>query len=1757
MSKKIIMLTIFMMVTCSSTFAVTRNWDDGGGDHLWDTAANWSSDTEPTASDDVGIGADGTGPTIEAGVAAVCNINRVGGTNTTETITMTGGTYTGDSHLILGESGGSTATLNISDGTLTAASLWAGNNGAGIVNMTGGTITLTAAAEKLYISRFSENGTFNLDGGTVNAKGIYMSAGALDLDGGTLIIDGDVNSTIASYVSSSYITANNGGGTVLHDYNITNASKTTVTASGGGGSPPSKATTPTPADAATGVDVNDALFWAAVVDANNYNVYFGTSSPGSLIGNQEPNTYDPAGAMDANTLYYWRIDPNNEYGTTTGDVWSFTTAAGPPDKATNPSPANAATDVTIKTDLSWTAAGGAANYDLYFGTSSPGSLIGNQAGTTYDTGTMDSNTVYYWRIDPNGTGGKTTGDVWSFTTMALLAPSWECGSFKLEFNPTTGVVSSIYKKDDTEELMTGGGNNGFCVKNLVGDDVQLVDVNQTAAGRLYAASADANYSVTFDVNSSADANYMTFSIYELVGLPTSGDAKLYFNITPDFQRDWEKGKAVICWKGEGDAFGLMPLDYMVKPTGGSQMSLDWHYLWRRGDDANSPLGDFAIFVCDQNDALDVIDDISVDQGLPYPLYHGEWGKRANWVANQSFLSLGFSNETDKAKAVNYCKDSGLGMMYLAQTTWEGPSVNTINTTNFSTGAASLLAFSRELRQDNILLGIHSAAANLRQSDTSYVAGTPDSRLASWGSGTLASGINDSATTISMTPDAGTVEPTISSEVLGVRPPTYTSQLGYHYIQIGNEIIQVGSYSTGSSPWSLTSCTRGAQGTTAASHSSSDPIKGMVTVYNTMMVDPDNSIFQEVADKLSGVANDCEISFISFDSLDSADAKGAWAREKFMLDTFEGFDNYVSADTSSGLIPYQWYIASMSNCGEPMHTYPQDYFEDYLLDNATYNFVPEGLGCYTLRTDSRNGAWHATSPDEFEWWMSKCAAYDAIYFFETSVAELDAHGQTATILANVKKWEAARLNEVFSDAQKADMEDFDMSFRLINTDANSTTWTAAPLKITPAFIDPDGSADVNNVHTAQAMRFEVQVLPSYDYSSGSNTSLLPADTCDLTIDNGLSIVKDGNEWTFSMTNSGGSISSALQGNDPISETDFSSKRGIGLYFTGDGNGGYFFVEYKDDSWKYRQYFVANDSNSQVYVEIPSTEVCDYLYRDDFHWLVQQNYGSIRQGFDFTKIGTVSFGLIGVPATTSVSVVVEGIKALAETAVSMDDLTMTADGTTLIVDGNVASGNYIVYDGGGSTATVLDPNRSFVANLDVNDTGWQKDANESSVTVSCSGATKPWLKVLFKTMGSTFSFSNPNFKATNPSPVYGATNVDPNNVVLSWEASIFAADVNGHDVYLGTSYSAVADADRDANEYVGVFDTNTHTLVSDLDANTTYYWAVDEVNGVDVYYGDIWMFKTFTVPGQATSPSPADGATSQSRGVDLGWAADDSATSHDVYLGTVSADVNDANTNDSEFKVNQAGVTYDPGTLTGTTTYYWRIDEKNGVGTAKGDVWSFTTGAAPSSLAWDNGGSGTLWSTSGNWNPDDIPGSTTDISIYVDGTGPTIDATVTDAAVNIIRAGGTNMDDNMTVTGGTLTTSSHFILGESSGSTATLTMSGGTINAYTLWAGNSGDGYIDMTGGTINISNESLYIARFGTGDGNIQFDGGTITAPAVYIAAGGLLDFEGGTLILDGDDTATIASYVSSGYITAYDGAGTVDYDYNTTNAGKTTVTGSE
>ncbi|AQQ72494.1 hypothetical protein SMSP2_02880 [Limihaloglobus sulfuriphilus] len=135
-----------------------------------------------------------------------------------------------------------------------------------------------------------------------------------------------------------------------------------------------------------------------------------------------------------------------------------------------------------------------------------------------------------------------------------------------------------------------------------------------------------------------------------------------------------------------------------------------------------------------------------------------------------------------------------------------------------------------------------------------------------------------------------------------------------------------------------------------------------------------------------------------------------------------------------------------------------------------------------------------------------------------------------------------------------------------------------------------------------------------------------------------------------------------------------------------------------------------------------------------------------------------------------------------------------------------------------------------------------------------------------------------------------------------------------------------------------------------------------------------------------------------------------------------------------------------------------------------------------------------------------------------------------------SGGDLMQGTTTVnlSGGTITAGRNFYAGR--GGTFTMNMTGGTVNAQTMYLGSDSSGasttnaLVICGGGVININ--------------SLQINSSAISAK---------LDMRGGTVIIEGDVESMINSYVSAGYIVAWDGLGDIFASYDTPIAGKTTL----
>lgn len=152
-----------------------------------------------------------------------------------------------------------------------------------------------------------------------------------------------------------------------------------------------------------------------------------------------------------------------------------------PSPASNPSPADAATEIGFSQQLSWSAASGnPSSYKLYLGTNNPpsnllnGTNIGNVLSYTHNAGLPLGRTIY-WKVVPTNSGGDASGcPIWSFTTVADYSSfpvSENFGSTGAAFpptnwtrysgvlaNPSTLTSSSLWGSDDWANVLTSPPN---------------------------------------------------------------------------------------------------------------------------------------------------------------------------------------------------------------------------------------------------------------------------------------------------------------------------------------------------------------------------------------------------------------------------------------------------------------------------------------------------------------------------------------------------------------------------------------------------------------------------------------------------------------------------------------------------------------------------------------------------------------------------------------------------------------------------------------------------------------------------------------------------------------------------------------------------------------------------------------------------------------------------------------------------------------------------------------------------------------------------------------------------------------------------------------------------------------------------------------------------------------------------------------------------------------------------------------------------
>jgi hypothetical protein len=307
--------------------------------------------------------------------------------------------------------------------------------------------------------------------------------------------------------------------------------------------PTSCATINTPANSATGIEAPKTLFsWSAVPGATSYDIYFGTTTTPTLIGNTANNSVYITSLTYA-TQYYWYVVPKNAGGSVSGcNVNStFTTKANPGVPANDDcagaisiaayTSVNGTTQSATQSQAADATCAGTSNDDVWFKfttvqagdaaiTVTPSNSTGFDGVIVAYSGTCGS-LVRISCEDANGTAGAETitlTGLTAATTYYLRVYDWNAAGSEGTFTVTaTGSALPVQIAEFTG--IQEGGKNLLKWRTSTESNNKGFELQRSADGRNYstittiaskAENGNSNVPLSYsylDVRPLSNANY--------------------------------------------------------------------------------------------------------------------------------------------------------------------------------------------------------------------------------------------------------------------------------------------------------------------------------------------------------------------------------------------------------------------------------------------------------------------------------------------------------------------------------------------------------------------------------------------------------------------------------------------------------------------------------------------------------------------------------------------------------------------------------------------------------------------------------------------------------------------------------------------------------------------------------------------------------------------------------------------------------------------------------------------------------------------------------------------------------------------------------------------------------------------------------------------------------------------------------------------------------------------------------------------------
>ncbi len=418
---------------------------------------------------------------------------------------------------------------------------------------------------------------------------------------------------------------------------------------------------------------------------------------------------------------------------------------------------------------------------------------------------------------------------------------------------------------------------------------------------------------------------------------------------------------------------------------------------------------FAMYCVPAEKLTEVIEKIVLEENLPH-IKNGEtWNKISNYSTSSKFIMSFNVNNIDDC--INVAKKAGITCVYHGGifATW---GTFKLRDRDFPSGYQSVRECSDKAKKQGVNLGAHTLT-NFVTTNDPLVTPKPHPHLVKAGITKLESNISATDNELALFDEA--VRPAYFEPNLDKVNPRWREHTA---VQIGDEIIEY-AFATANGQLILKDCKRGAFGTKAVAHKKGEQVARLMS-HGYKVFFPDINLQDEMAKNLAKFFNEANLKRISFDGIEGglACGHGRYGSDRFVKVFYDNLDNPNIVANSSDVTHFGWHYFSNESWGEP---WTSKNFREAHLDHRIKvqqglkeDLLPRKMGQFSINAK--------TTKKDMEWVMGLGAGYDAGVDFYISPNFEEINKEADAILAEIKKWEEARMKGLFTEEQKVKLRD---------------------------------------------------------------------------------------------------------------------------------------------------------------------------------------------------------------------------------------------------------------------------------------------------------------------------------------------------------------------------------------------------------------------------------------------------------------------------------------------------------------------------------------------------------------------------------------------------------------------------------------------------------------------------------------------------------------------------------------------------------------